>query len=176
MQINTSYSKRYILEKIHDKEFDLFKRNWTDDLNKMQRANGSQNKLRTYKLFKSEYLSEHYLLSDLLINHRSALAKFRCGVAPIRIETGRYERLALENRLCSLCNVVESECHVICVCPAYQDLRNILFNKAKSVIQNFDNLNSEHKMCAVLSNNAIVKVSAKILCDILIRKRSLTYN
>ena len=24
---------------------------------------------------------------------RSALAKFRCGVAPLRIETGRYERL-----------------------------------------------------------------------------------
>ena len=25
------------------------------------------------------------------LRHRSAFAKFRCGVAPLRIETGRYE-------------------------------------------------------------------------------------
>ena len=42
--------------------------------------------------------------------HRSALAKFCCGVAPIRLETGRYERLAVNNRICPLCNrEVENE-------------------------------------------------------------------
>ena len=58
----------------------------------------------------------------------------------------------------------------------YHDLRNTLFGQAKLIIQNFDYLNVEEKMCAVLSNNELVKVSAKILHEILIRKRSFTYN
>ena len=107
---------------------------------------------------------------------RSALAKFRCGVAPIRIETGRYERLPLESRLCSQCNSVENECHIICDCPLYEDLRNTLFEYAKPVIQNFETLNSQDKMCAVLSNTARVKYTAKVLHENLVRRRSFIYN
>ena len=51
------------------------------------------------------------------------MAKFRCGVAPLRIETGRFERLPVEDRRCFNCNgLVEDELHVITVCPLYQDL------------------------------------------------------
>ena len=35
-------------------------------------------------------------------NHRSVLAKFCLGVAPIRLETGRYEYLLETERLCPL--------------------------------------------------------------------------
>ena len=45
--------------------------------------------------------------------YRSALAKFRCSVAPIRVETGRYEPLPLGKRMCPLCNGgIEKELHV----------------------------------------------------------------
>ena len=94
----------------------------------------------------------------------------------MQIETGRYERLPLESRLCSQCNSVENECHVICDCPLYEDLRNTLFEYAKAVIQNFETLNSQDKMRAVLSNTAIVKYTAKILHEILVRRRSFIYN
>ena len=67
-------------------------------------------KLCSYKIFKLEYETENYLTVNLPFRHRSALAKFRCGVAPLRIETGRYERLPLESKLCSQCNLVENEC------------------------------------------------------------------
>ena len=151
---NVTYTKRYVLNMIQEKEFELLlKRNWSQELNNLNRANGGQSKLRSYRLFKSEYQSEKYLTVNLPVHHRSALAKFRCGVAPIRIETGRYERIALENRLCIHCNAIESETHVICECPLYHDLRNTLFGQAKLIIQNFDYLNVEEKMCAVLSNN-----------------------
>ena len=50
-----------------------------------------RNKLRTYKLFKSEYGVENYCKVLVPFNDRSAFAKFRCGVAPIRLETGRNE-------------------------------------------------------------------------------------
>ena len=60
------------------------------------------------------------------ISHRAAFAKFRCGVAPIRIETGRFENLDVNQRPCLFCNVVEDEIHVILDCSAYDDLRNYL--------------------------------------------------
>ena len=46
--------------------------------------------------------------------HRSALSKFRCCVAPLKLETGRYENIAPEQRLCFNCkNIVENEKHVL---------------------------------------------------------------
>ena len=48
--------------------------------------------VRTYKLFKSEYGVENYCKVLVPFNDRSAFAKFRCGVAPIRLETGWYEK------------------------------------------------------------------------------------
>ena len=51
-----------------------------------------------------------------------AYAKFRCGVAPLRIETGRYERLQLYERCCFHCaNKIESENHALLECPLYDD-------------------------------------------------------
>ena len=172
---NDFYTKTHILRIIQEKEFELFKRNWSSELNNVNRANGGQSKLRTYGIFKSEYQSESYITANLPVHHRSALAKFRCGVAPIRIETGRYERLALEDRKCINCDAIESEEHVICECQLYEDLRNTLFERAKPVIHNFDLLNSEEKMSALLSNKHLFQITAKILYEILLRKRSFTY-
>ena len=37
---NPIYSKRFILERVQENEFDVFKRNWADELNKINRPNG----------------------------------------------------------------------------------------------------------------------------------------
>ena len=68
--------------------------------------------------------------------HRSALCKFRRGVAPLRIETGRYEGLPLDGRFCPFCNannnsVIENESHVLLDCNFYWDIRNTLLDRAK---------------------------------------------
>ena len=74
---------------------------------------------------------EKYCLMILPPSHRSAFC--RCGVAPLRIETGRYENLREEDRKCPFCKtMVENEIHVICDCtlyagPLYADLRDKLF-------------------------------------------------
>ncbi len=53
----------------------------------------------------------------ILKKHRSALAKLRCGVAPLHIETGRYVGRVLEDRVSFNCPMeVESEEHVILHC------------------------------------------------------------
>ena len=65
---------------------------------------------------------------------RSAFAKFRAGVAPLRLETGRYENLAVNQRTCFNCrNMVESEHHVLLKCPLYEDLQLEIFSHAFNV-------------------------------------------
>ena len=41
---NTRYTKRYVLAKIQEKEFESFKRNWLQKINDLNRANGGRSK------------------------------------------------------------------------------------------------------------------------------------
>lgn len=158
--------------------FQKHKDDWRIKINEESGSRPNQrNKLRTYKMFKNDYGAESYVTSVISRSHRSALAKFRCGVAPLRIETGRYERLPPGERSCFNCaNLIEDELHVLIRCPLYQDLREELFIKAISIEQSFDGLTDVQKMCFIMSNKEIVKYTAKTCNDILTRRRSLFYN
>ncbi len=57
--------------------------------------------------------------------NRSTIAKYRCDVAPIRLETGHYEHLNVDERVCN--TKVESEAHVLTRCHAYIYFRNELY-------------------------------------------------
>ena len=48
------------------------------------------NKLRMYRTFKDELYVEHYVTDVWSKPECSAMAKFRCGVAPLNIEPGLY--------------------------------------------------------------------------------------
>ena len=102
------------------------------------------NKLRTDWRDKTEA----YCKIFLPLRHRSAFAKFRCGVAPLRIETGRYENRPLEDRICPLCDKIESEImiHVLFNCYLYDDFRNELFRIAPNVNHDFNILSLEDKL------------------------------
>ena len=66
-----------------------------------------RNKLHIYKLMElTNFVTERYCEMMLTQSHRSAFSQFRCGVAPTRIETGRYEGLAEDLRICPFCNLV----------------------------------------------------------------------
>ena len=81
----------------------LYVNDWRAKLDRNVGNNGkSGNKLRTYKLLKNEYTTEHYCKIFLPRKHKSALAKFRIGVAPIKLETGRYENIAVDNQFVKL--------------------------------------------------------------------------
>jgi len=62
--------------------------------------------------YKQIFCVEKYCLLIMPPQLRSALSKFRCVVAPIRIETGRYENLKENERVCPFCNCIEDEVHV----------------------------------------------------------------
>ena len=157
---------------------DYYEARWLQQVNQEGAKRGpGKNKLRTYCKFKSNIQTEPYLYI-LVKSHRSAIAKFRCGVAPIRLETGRYEQLAPHERLCPLCqtNSIESEEHVILECNIYDDIRHNLFHHAVQLNPAFMSLSNEEKLCFILANPDMSNFSAKACHLILARRRTLMYN
>lgn len=105
---------------------------WLRELARDKAKNGALggNKLRTYRLFKKDICFEPYLTSVNNWHKRVLLFKLRAGVAPLRIETGRYEHgkyLPPHQRTCLCCNMgIEDERHIICDCPLYAAQREVL--------------------------------------------------
>lgn len=175
--VDNIYSKQHVAKSIYKNCMALYKSSWSESVNNDLSANGrGRNKLRTYRLFKHDFKTEQYLKIQMDKKYRSALAKIRCGVAPIRLETGRYEGLREMDRLCIHCNVIENEEHVLVTCPFYEDLRHDLFLACENESDVFQTFSSCDKLCFLLSNDAVIRKSAKTCYDILHRYRSFKYS
>ena len=89
----------------------------------------SKPKLRTYALFQINPKTESYVTLLIPKCERSIFCRFRNGILPLSIETGRYRNAPADERLCEICNfnLVEDEIHVLCFPPMYQELRNELY-------------------------------------------------
>ncbi len=118
---------------------------------------------------------EHCVKALLSRGERSAMAKFRMGVAPIKLEKGRYTRTHEDEILCVLCqlNEIESE-HVLIRCPLYCDIRNVLFHAATNIYDDFSDLNDTDKLSFILSNGSIIIDSSKACDTILTRRQTFT--
>ena len=58
-----------------------------------------------------------------------ALCRLRTAAHRLLIETGRWVKpkpIALENRKCITCNIIEDEFHFILVCPMYSSFRHYI--------------------------------------------------
>ena len=90
---------------------------------------------------------------NLTRSERSVMAQFRCGVLPLRIETGRFVGEQVGDRLCRFCdlNLVEDEKHFLLVCPSYVHLRDsnlgITINSDE-----FRQLTDDKKLCLLLDD------------------------
>ena len=132
------------------------------------------NKLRLYKCVKSDFEPEQYCKLILPPRHRSAFSKFRFGVAPIRIETGRYEGLSIDERLCPFCDNVENEYHVLFNCTVYSDIREHLFNHAIVCNNMFPTLSDNDKFNFLFSTSCMIRACAKTCFQILQRRLFLS--
>ncbi len=92
--ISQTFDTVSVMQDIHTVLQEYYKIKWWQQVSRTEAARGTgQNKLRTYSKFKTSMTAESYIKVILPKGHRSSLAKFRCWVAPIRIETGRYENV-----------------------------------------------------------------------------------
>ena len=114
-------------------------------------------KLRTYVLFKNSYETEPYV--SVLCNrwHSSVMAQFRCGILPLRVETGRFLSIPSEYRLCLLCETpnTEDETHFLFHCKFYTDNRKDLFSYAESKVGDFGTLDIQTKFEALMSTDLV---------------------
>ncbi|CAC5397978.1 unnamed protein product [Mytilus coruscus] len=102
----------------------LYSNIWNDNIQQVS-------KLRTYITFKSAFNQEQYVKINLTKVESSHLAQFRCGILPLRIETGRYIGERPEERLCKFCtaDVTETETHLLLDCAFYSDIREHVFGE-----------------------------------------------
>ena len=98
--------------------------------NKMLNGNG---KLIFYAKVKKHFGQEDYLKLRNVQN-RNVIRDIWMSTHKLRIESGRYEKIAKDYRLCNYCNLnkIESEEHFMLKCPNYQEERsNFLDNLAQ---------------------------------------------
>ena len=115
-------------------------------------------KLRFYKLFKTNFRREAYL--DLVSNFhlRGCITKFRCSDHRLKIETGRHRNLPVDERLCETCvNKVETEEHFLRWCPKYSNLRLKYFGRPHCFLDWLEVLKCENRMSAYNLGNFLTK-------------------
>ena len=122
------------------------KEQWNKDIK-------SQDKLRTYRTFKSEFGLETYVQCDLSRSERSLIAQLRCGILPLAIETGRYtqpRKTPVDERLCTICKTgaVESETHFIFDCEVYRKERSLIITDNMKTFAEFISKSKTIKKCA----------------------------
>jgi len=82
-------------------------------------------KLRLYRTLKSYLVRESYLDSDVPFQFRKQITQLRSGTNTLRIETGRWIKEPLAERICKMCSmkVVEDEPHFLLDCLLYDHQR-----------------------------------------------------
>ena len=75
----------------------------------------------TYVEIKDCYRQEPIVCKHISSKQRVVISKLRSGTLPIAIETGRFRKTPLPERLCGQCNnqSIEDEKHFLLHCNAY---------------------------------------------------------
>ena len=95
---------------------------------------------------KDDYSPSPYLVLTRKNPSRKALVKFRISSHQLRIETGRYEKIPRNERICSFCtrvNKIEDENHFSLDYEAYSQFRDIFFSKIETKIPDFKSLSHD---------------------------------
>ncbi len=66
--------------------------------------------------------------------------------------------------------------HVLLKCPVYADIRNVIFNHAMVIDENFLNMSDDEKFIFLFNNENIVFYTAKICNEILFRRKCILYS
>ena len=83
-----------------------------------------EKKLSLYSKLKKDFKIDAY--TELPFKDRQIISKMMCVSHKLEVETGRYQNIPREKRICKVCplNKVEDEEHFITECPAYGEIRH----------------------------------------------------
>ena len=113
----------------------MYNQKWYSDINNSSR-------LQSYSIFKHNLTLEKYLKISMENKYKYALSRFRTSSHDLLIETGRYENIPRDQRLCKSCDMkkIESEYHFLLACPKLRDLRKNILNHIIVIGQQSTNL------------------------------------
>ena len=133
------------------------------------------NYVHIFRLHKTRINPEVYV-TNVPRYGRTTLARLRCGSLPLKIETGRYTNVHLEDRICELCNSneVEDEMHFAITCPFYNDIRFNLLEAFNDTYADFNDRSVLEKYCIIMSVSEvpIVNLVASTLHKMYLRRQS----
>ena len=134
-------------------------------------------KLCTYVTFKNEYEAEPYVKKFLTRKQRSVIAQLRSGTLPLQIETGRFQNIPLEYRLCLLCNSnnVETETHFLFECECYNDLRQQFYGNSENLYPEFA-LNPDENKLKMMMTTEMIKLTAQFICNCFNKRQSIIFH
>ncbi len=106
-------------------------------------------------------MKQNHLYIGYRIGHIDLLSQFRCGILPLKIETGRYTQIPLEFRLYILCNsnLVEDENLFLFQCHFYHNLRDQFFQNDNDLYPEFDVMNNNLKLKYLMSEMLVKDTS-----------------
>ena len=114
-------------------------------------------KLNFYYKIKTNSSPSAYLDLTRKNPSRKTLVKLRISSHKLRIETGRYDNIPREERLCNLCNCnrIEDKTHFLLDCPSFSSIRDMFFSKLEPKIP-FLRLQSHESLLSHLMNSGLV--------------------
>lgn len=117
--------------------------------------NQSNNKMRTFRLFKSDIKYEPYLSLCKNAGFRKYFSKLRLSDHRLGIETGRHKRppIPVNERLCCVCQTVEDEIHFVMRCTHFSISRNNLFKHVQTIHPEFSNMTFIEQFIFIMSCN-----------------------
>ena len=137
-------------------------------IEKWQERTSNGGKLRTMRLFKTNFRSEPYLQIVKNGQERKQLTRLRLSAHELEIERGRYRKLEIEDRKCKTCNIVEDEMHFLMKCPRYEKDRSELMSYVEERVPNFIDLDDENKFIYLMSSEGeIIKKVAKMVTNMM---------
>ena len=112
-------------------------------------------KLSFYHSIKKKYSLSAYVDSTRKNPTRRTLVKLRIGCHNLRVETGRYDKIPLEERICPLCsgNEIEDETHLLLDCQGYSSMRDIFLSKIETKIDDIQKLSHENLISQLMNSN-----------------------
>ena len=112
--------------------------------------------LRTYKLFKTDFQFEPYLLYIHNSELRHSIARFRLSSHRLRIETDRYVKPKpdVQKRICLYCDKgeVDDEIHLITSCTFHDKHRNLLLDYVNNISCESSALSKTELFCDIMSS------------------------
>ena len=127
-----------------------------------------------YGVFKRVFKLESYLL-NLSPYEREVVTKLRCCNLNLPIETGRWENIPRENRLCQLCNLqnIGNEYHYLFECTNV-DFERLRLKFVPAYYRKNPNIHKMKGMIAISNINLLKRLS--VFCESLLFISELLLN